>query len=148
MDAPDIVAEPTRRPAAHPSGQALDLTATRRIHVVGVGGAGMSAIAEVLARMGHHVSGSDLKASSALTRLELLGVATHVGHDGANLPDGVDAVVVSTAIPPTNPEVAAGASGACPCSAGPRRCAPWWPPGGGSRSRGATARPPRRRCSR
>jgi UDP-N-acetylmuramate--alanine ligase len=99
--------EPARGASAHPSGLALDLTSTRRIHVVGVGGAGMSAIAEVLARMGHHVSGSDLKPSSALTRLELLGVTTTVGHDGANVPDGADAVVVSTAIPPTNPEVAA-----------------------------------------
>jgi len=91
----------------HPSRQALDLGAPRRIHVVGIGGAGMSAIAEVLARMGHGVSGSDLKASSALTRLELLGVATTVGHDAANLPAQTDAVVVSTAIPSTNPEVVA-----------------------------------------
>ncbi|HZP29976.1 MAG TPA: UDP-N-acetylmuramate--L-alanine ligase [Acidimicrobiia bacterium] len=89
----------------HPSAQALDLAAPRRIHVVGVGGAGMSAIAEVLARMGHRVSGSDLKASSTLTRLDLLGVTTVVGHDAGNVPEGCDAVVVSSAIPPTNPEV-------------------------------------------
>ena len=140
--------EPVRGGDAHPSGQALDLTATRRIHVVGVGGAGMSAIAEVLARMGHHVSGSDLKSSSALTRLELLGVATTVGHDGTNVPDGTDAVVVSTAIPPTNPEVAAARERGVPVL---RRAqalrAAASRPGGGSRSRGATARPRPPRCS-
>src|SRR5262249_19927619 len=92
---------------SHPSHQALDLGAPRLIHVVGIGGAGMSAIAEVLGRTGHRASGSDLKASSTLTRLELLGVTTGVGHDGANLPAGTDAVVVSTAIPATNPEVVA-----------------------------------------
>jgi UDP-N-acetylmuramate--alanine ligase len=83
----------------------LDLGSPRRVHIVGIGGAGMSAIAEVLARMGHRVSGSDLKASSTLTRLELLGITTSVGHAAANVPTDADAVVVSTAIPSTNPEV-------------------------------------------
>ena len=59
-----------------------------RVHVVGIGGAGMSAIATVLAAMGHQVSGSDLKESAGLERLRALGVAVHVGHDAANLPDG------------------------------------------------------------
>jgi len=85
----------------------LDLSQTRTLHVVGVGGAGMSAIAAVLARMGHHVSGSDLKDSHGLERLRLLGVDTRVGHDAANVPAAVDAVVLSSAIPPTNPEVEA-----------------------------------------
>ncbi len=86
--------------------QVLDLAVPRALHVVGVGGAGMSAIATVLARMGHHVSGSDLKESRTLERLRLLGVTAHVGHDAANLPEGaLDAVVVSTAIPRANPEV-------------------------------------------
>ena len=61
----------------------LDLTVMRRIHVVGVGGAGMSAIAEVLATMGHEVTGSDLKASTGLERLRALGVTVRVGHDAA-----------------------------------------------------------------
>ena len=64
----------------------LDLTVPHRIHIVGIGGAGMSAIATVLARMGHEVSGSDLRESRVLERLELLDIATHVGHDAANLP--------------------------------------------------------------
>jgi UDP-N-acetylmuramate--alanine ligase len=84
----------------------LDLTQPRIVHIVGVGGAGMSAIATVLARMGHRVSGSDLKDSPPLARLRLLGVDARVGHTGANVPDDVDAVVCSTAISPTNPEIA------------------------------------------
>jgi len=83
----------------------LDLGSPRRVHIVGIGGAGMSAIAEVLARMGHQVSGSDLKSSSTLTRLELLGITTSVGHAAANVPTDADAVVVSTAVPSTNHEV-------------------------------------------
>jgi UDP-N-acetylmuramate--alanine ligase len=74
--------------------------------VVGVGGAGMSAIATVLAAMGHAVSGSDLKGSPGLERLRSLGVQVAIGHDAANVGE-VDAVTVSTAIPPTNVEVVA-----------------------------------------
>jgi UDP-N-acetylmuramate--alanine ligase len=85
----------------------LDLTQPHAIHIVGVGGAGMSAIATVLARMGHRVSGSDLRESRVLERLDLLDVTTHVGHAAANLPAELDAVVISTAIPESNPEVVA-----------------------------------------
>ena len=85
----------------------LDLTRPHAVHIVGVGGAGMSAIATVLARMGHAVSGSDLRESRALERLGLLDVTTHIGHAADNLPDSVDAVVISTAIPESNPEVVA-----------------------------------------
>jgi UDP-N-acetylmuramate--alanine ligase len=85
----------------------LDLSAPRRVHVVGVGGAGMSAISTVLARMGHRVTGSDLKQSRGLERLRLLGVRADVGHRSENVPADVDAVVVSTAIPDTNVEVRA-----------------------------------------
>ena len=81
-----------------------DLSRPRRIHVVGAGGAGMSAIATVLVAMGHHVSGSDLKDSSALQRLRALGVDAAIGHDAAHV-HGVDLVAVSTAVPATNPEV-------------------------------------------
>jgi UDP-N-acetylmuramate--alanine ligase len=90
-----------------PSGaRPFDLAAPKRIHVVGIGGAGMSAIAGVLARMGHIVSGSDLKPSVNLERLRGLGVDVHVGHDAAHV-DGVDAVTVSSAIPARNVEVRA-----------------------------------------
>jgi UDP-N-acetylmuramate--alanine ligase len=85
----------------------LDLTEPHAIHIIGVGGAGMSAIATVLARMGHTVSGSDLRESRALERLGLLDVTTHIGHAAENLPESLDAVVISTAIPESNPEVVA-----------------------------------------
>ena len=84
----------------------IDLTKPLRVHIVGVGGAGMSAIATVLAAMGHHVSGSDLKDSAGLRRLEAAGVRVHVGHDAAHV-EGADLVAVSTAIPEHNPEVVA-----------------------------------------
>jgi UDP-N-acetylmuramate--alanine ligase len=87
--------------------QELDLTTPRAVHIVGVGGAGMSAIATVLARMGHTVSGSDLRESAALERLDLVGVDTSVGHAAGNLPATLDAMVISTAIPASNPEVVA-----------------------------------------
>ena len=84
----------------------IDLTTARRVHIVGVGGAGMSAIATVLAAMGHEVSGSDLKDSAGLRRLEASGVRVHVGHQAAHVGDA-DLVAVSTAIPERNPEVVA-----------------------------------------
>ena len=85
----------------------LDLATASTVHVIGVGGAGMSAIATVLAQMGHRVSGSDLKDSPALERLRLLGIDARVGHAAANVPTGADAVVASTAIPESNAEVVA-----------------------------------------
>src|SRR5262245_40540468 len=65
----------------------------------------MSAFAAVLVRMGHRVSGSDLRDSPMLDRMRALGVATRVGHDADNLPSTVDAVIASTAIVPSNPEL-------------------------------------------
>src|SRR5437016_2358568 len=85
----------------------LELERPRRIHIVGVAGAGMSAIALFLARMGHHVSGSDLKESAPLARLAAAGVTVHVGHDRALVTPDLDAVVYSTAIPANNIELAA-----------------------------------------
>jgi UDP-N-acetylmuramate--alanine ligase len=82
----------------------LDLATPHRIHVVGVGGVGMSAVASVLAAMGQRVSGSDLKASMELERLVSLGVDARVGHDPGHL-DGVEVVTISTAIPARNIEV-------------------------------------------
>jgi UDP-N-acetylmuramate--alanine ligase len=78
----------------------------KRIHFVGIGGSGMSGIAEVLANQGFEVSGSDLAANAATRRLESLGVKIHLGHAAANVADA-DAVVVSTAVHQDNPEVAA-----------------------------------------
>ncbi len=78
----------------------------KHVHFVGIGGAGMSGIAEVLATQGYTVSGSDLAASAATRRLAGLGVAVAIGHAAANVA-GADAVVVSTAVATDNPEVVA-----------------------------------------
>jgi UDP-N-acetylmuramate--alanine ligase len=78
----------------------------KRVHFVGIGGAGMSGIAEVLATQGFRVTGSDLVESAVTRRLESLGVAITIGHSAANTA-GVDAVVVSAAVAADNPEVAA-----------------------------------------
>jgi len=91
----------------------LDLSVPRRVHVVGVGGAGMSAIAEVLAAMGHDVTGSDLKPSAGLERLEVLGVAVTVGHAAANLGQA-ELLTRSTAVPDRNPEYRAAAEAGIP----------------------------------
>ncbi len=80
--------------------------AIRHIHFVGIGGAGMSGIAEVLLNLGYTISGSDLSDSAALKRLQSLGIQTHVGHDAKNIV-GADAVVTSTAVHADNPEVVA-----------------------------------------
>ncbi len=79
---------------------------TRRIHFVGVGGIGMSGIAELLANLGYDVSGSDARRSEITDRLATLGVAIGVGHDPAQVA-GADVVVTSSAIPADNPEVVA-----------------------------------------
>ncbi|NNE74215.1 MAG: UDP-N-acetylmuramate--L-alanine ligase [Acidimicrobiales bacterium] len=84
----------------------VDLTAPQRVHLVGIGGAGMSAIASVLAGMGHAVAGSDLKDSPGLDRLRSAGIEVLIGHDAAHLGD-VDLVAKSTAIPERNPEIIA-----------------------------------------
>jgi UDP-N-acetylmuramate--alanine ligase len=78
---------------------------TRRIHFVGVGGIGMSGIAELLANLGYAVSGSDAKTSAVTERLESLGVTVHVGHAAPNVGDA-DVVVYSSAVKADNPEVA------------------------------------------
>ena len=80
--------------------------AIRHIHFVGIGGAGMSGIAEVLHNLGYAISGSDLSDSATLKRLSALGIKTHVGHESANVA-GADAVVTSTAVQSGNPEVMA-----------------------------------------
>lgn len=76
-----------------------------RIHMVGIAGAGMSGIAKVLIEKGITVSGSDLQSNEVTRYLEDIGVIFFPGHDASNLQEGVDLVVVSTAIPSDNPEV-------------------------------------------
>ena len=78
--------------------------AIRHIHFIGVGGSGMSGIAEVLFNLGYTISGSDLSDSSTLRRLASLGIQTHVGHSAENV-KSADAVVTSTAVKADNPEV-------------------------------------------
>ena len=80
--------------------------AGRRLHFIGVGGAGMSGLALVAKALGAEVSGSDRAESSYIERLREAGIEPAIGHDAANLPDGAE-VVVSTAIPEDNPELAA-----------------------------------------
>ena len=77
---------------------------TRRVHFIGIGGVGMSGIAELLANLGYLVSGSDEKRSPTTDRLASLGVRVEVGHDAAYVGEA-DVVVVSSAVRPTNPEV-------------------------------------------
>jgi UDP-N-acetylmuramate--alanine ligase len=80
--------------------------AIRHIHFVGIGGAGMSGIAEVLLNQGYTISGSDLGDSAVTRRLTELGARVHLGHQ-ANHIDGADAIVTSTAVKEDNPEVVA-----------------------------------------
>ena len=82
----------------------FDLSTKKRIHVVGVGGPGMSAIAQVLVEMGHEVSGSDIKDSETVQRLREIGVVINVGHDAASVHQ-CDAVTASSAIPKQNIEL-------------------------------------------
>jgi UDP-N-acetylmuramate--alanine ligase len=77
---------------------------TRHVHFVGIGGIGMSGIAELLANLGYDVSGSDEKRSAVTDRLATLGIRVAIGHDAANVGDS-DVVVMSSAVRQTNPEV-------------------------------------------
>jgi len=79
---------------------------TRKIHFVGVGGIGMSGIAEVLSNLGYEVSGSDIKRGATVVRLEGLGVRVFIGHDGGNVA-GCQVVVRSSAVNADNPEILA-----------------------------------------
>ena len=80
--------------------------AIRHIHFVGIGGAGMSGIAEVLLNQGYVISGSDLAMGAAARRLSDLGAQVHIGHDAAHI-EGADCLVTSTAVKADNPEVVA-----------------------------------------
>jgi UDP-N-acetylmuramate--alanine ligase len=84
----------------------VSVLARRRIHFVGIGGAGMSALAEVLLARGCEVSGCDARPSPVLDRLAELGARVHVGHSPDHL-DGAEALVVSSAVATGNPEIRA-----------------------------------------
>jgi len=83
------------------------------VHFIGIGGIGMSGIAEIMLRQGYTVQGSDAKASANTQRLEGLGAKVFIGHDAAHI-DGVSAIVHSSAIKPDNPEMAAGRAARIP----------------------------------
>ena len=77
------------------------------VHFIGIGGIGMSGIAEIMLRIGYTVQGSDAKASANTERLEKLGARIFIGHDAAHV-DGASAIVYSTAVKADNPEMVAG----------------------------------------
>jgi UDP-N-acetylmuramate--alanine ligase len=78
----------------------------KHIHFVGIGGSGMSGIAEVLLNLGYTISGSDLSSNAASQRLAASGATIYTGHDAAHI-GNADAVVTSTAVKADNPEVVA-----------------------------------------
>lgn len=101
-------------------------------HFIGIGGAGMSGIALVLHERGYVVTGSDLKTSRYIRQLTRAGVKVHVGHEAATIDEvKPDVVVVSTAIPESNPELVRARELVFPCGLAPR-CSRLW----------ATATPP------
>ncbi|MBW3602712.1 MAG: UDP-N-acetylmuramate--L-alanine ligase, partial [Actinobacteria bacterium] len=86
------------------SSRPAPLAAGARVHLVGIGGAGMSALGWILLQRGHPVSGSDLRGGRSCAALSAMGATVHVGHDAAHVGDA-DVVAVSTAVPASNPEV-------------------------------------------
>ena len=92
---------------------AVDLARPQRVHIVAVGGVVMNVIARVLTRMGHQVTGSDVTDSPVIDRLRSEGVTVTIGHNPENVA-GVDFVAVSTAVPATDPEVAAALAAGIP----------------------------------
>ena len=92
---------------------------THRVHFVGIGGIGMSGIAELLSNLGYAVSGSDQKLSEVTARLQTLGVRVSPGHDAAHVGDA-DVVVYSSAVRPENPEIVDAHRRRIPVIPGPR----------------------------
>jgi len=91
-------------PGCFALGQPLDLARPSRVHLVGIGGAGMSGIATILATMGHTVTGSDRRDSPTLRRLATRGVTVGIGHDPARVA-AAEIVGASSAVPPSDPEL-------------------------------------------
>ena len=82
----------------------MGMSRIKRVHFIGIGGSGMSGIAEVVINLGYQVSGSDIKENQATQRLQKLGAEIHIGHDVSNV-RGSDVVVYSTAVSERNPEI-------------------------------------------
>ena len=93
-------------PVTTPRYAAESMGRMRRLHFVGIGGAGMNGIAQVMLNLGYQVSGSDLKQNAATMRLAEQGAKVFIGHDGSQVLE-VDAVVISSAVNEENPEVKA-----------------------------------------
>ncbi|HKN81001.1 MAG TPA: Mur ligase domain-containing protein, partial [Actinomycetota bacterium] len=91
-------------PGSIPTLEVPDLADVRRVHMIGIGGAGMRNLARLFLARGVGVTGSDLKDSEGMLELRALGATIAIGHVGANLGDA-DAVVVSSAIRDDNPEL-------------------------------------------
>ena len=105
-DIVDLLEKVARSPTQRARCSAMNVTFRnfQRIHLVGIGGIGMSGIAEVLLSTGYAVSGSDLKISAVTERLRNLGATIHEGHHAENV-HGAHVVVISSAVPPDNVEV-------------------------------------------
>ncbi len=84
----------------------LDISKYKHVHCIGIGGIGVSAIAEILNSQGYTVSGSDMKKSDVTERLQYQGITVHLGHAAENI-SGADLVVYSAAVSPENPEIVA-----------------------------------------
>lgn len=95
----------------------------QKLHFIGIGGIGMSAIALVMLNDGFCISGSDVKRSAITDRLAGLGADIKYGHDASNLPEDCEAVVYSSAVKEDNPEMVEAAAAACMCIAA-QKC---WP---------------------
>lgn len=100
---PKDVKKPMGNPANTGPIYIPEMRRIKRIHFIGIGGTGMCGIAEVLNNQGYSISGSDMRASTATRRLQLAGIQVFFGH-ARDYVEGVDVVVVSTAINPDNPE--------------------------------------------
>ena len=82
----------------------MDFTKYKRVHCLGIGGIGLSAVAEILRDRGHIVSGTDIHPSKVTRHLEYLGIKVYTKHEPENV-EGVDAIVYSAAVSDENPEV-------------------------------------------
>src|SRR5690606_22244501 len=106
-DQRQLLAHPSRRHRAEPRARRTLLMfrgRVRRAHFVGIGGIGMSGLAEILRTVELEVTGSDLKPNDITRRLESMGLRIDIGHRAAN-GEGADVVVFSSAIRPDNPEI-------------------------------------------
>lgn len=105
---------PAHRYVVVDDGSDAMVIAGKRFHLIGIGGIGMSGLAQVLVRCEAIVTGSDQVAGPAVSRLASQGVPIRIGHRPENIPDGVDAVVITAAVRPDNPELMRAVQLGCP----------------------------------